>query len=86
MADYLSRHPSPSNQNTQVKAEKLWNNWFTVNGIDCKKFVLDERNRQEATNKPITEKLTNERKVASDSEHATGTGSECENELCKLEM
>ena len=44
---------------------------------------LDERNRQEATFKPITEKMTNERKVTSESEQATGTGSESENELCK---
>ena len=85
MADYLSRHPSPSNQNNQIKAQELWNNWFTLNKIDYEKFVLDERNRQEATKKPITEKMTNERKVASESEHATGTDSERENEICKKE-
>ena len=27
MADYLSRHPSPSNN--QAKAEEFWNNWLT---------------------------------------------------------
>ena len=31
-ADYLSRHPSEIKGNT-VKAEKLWNDWFTVNAI-----------------------------------------------------
>ena len=81
----MYRHPSLRNQNNQVKAEELWNNRFTVNKNDYEKFVLDERNRQEATNKPITEKMTNERKVASESEQATGSGSEREKELCKQE-
>ena len=85
MADYSSRHPYPSNQNNQVKAEEQWNNWFTVIKIDYEKFVLDERNRQEATNKPITEKMTNEINVASESEQANDTGSERKNELCKQE-
>ena len=58
MADYLSRHPSPSNQNIQIKAEELWNNWFTVNKIDCKNFVLNEQKRREAEIQPITEKAT----------------------------
>ena len=25
MSDYLSRHPSPNNENNQIKAEELWN-------------------------------------------------------------
>ena len=33
MADYLSRHPSPS-QLPNKFAEELWNDWFTVNVID----------------------------------------------------
>ena len=33
MADYLSRHPSPYEGNV-VKAEELFNNWFTINVID----------------------------------------------------
>ena len=60
MADYLSRHPSPSNKNNQIKAEELWNDWFTVNKIDKKKLlaldkkkVLDEQNRQRKENQPI---------------------------------
>ena len=77
MTDYLSRHPSPSNQNNQVKAEELWNNWIKVNKIDYEKFVLDEQKRQEATNKPIREQMAKKRKVASESER--------ENELCKQE-
>ena len=67
MADYFSRHPSPSNQNSQIKAE-LWNNWFTVNKIDNKKIVLDQQKRQEATKQPIREKMTGEKKVAGESE------------------
>ena len=50
MADYLSRHPSPSNQKNQIKAKELWNDWFTVNKIDSKKFVLAEQKRREAEN------------------------------------
>ena len=40
MADYLFRHPSPSNQNNQAKAKELWNYWFTINKIDCEKFCF----------------------------------------------
>ena len=32
MADYLSRHPSPS-ANSSLLAEDLWTDWFTVNEI-----------------------------------------------------
>ena len=33
MADYLSRHPSPYDGKV-VKAEEMFNNWFTINVID----------------------------------------------------
>ena len=83
MADYFSRHPSPSNQNSQIKAE-LWNNWFTVNKIDNEKNVLDQQKRQEATKQPIREKMTGEKKVAGESER-TAKGKRKQNELCKQE-
>ena len=47
MADPLSRHPSPSNNNAHVKAEELWNNWFTVSKINCEETVLDVQSRRE---------------------------------------
>ena len=47
MADYLSRHPSPSNNNIKLrKAVELWDNWFTVNQIIVDKPVLMEQNKQ----------------------------------------
>ena len=57
MAEYLSRHPSPSNKNVQVKAEELWTNWFTVNKIKCGKIVSDKQTRRETENQPITAEL-----------------------------
>ena len=33
MADFLSRHSSPYEGNV-VKAEEMFNNWFTINVID----------------------------------------------------
>ena len=80
MADYFSRHPSPSNQNSQIKAE-LWNNWFTVNKIDNEKIVLDQQKRQEPTKQPIREKMTGEKKVAGE----TAKAKRKQNELCKQE-
>ena len=53
MADYLSRHPWPSNENNQIKAEELLNDWFTVNKIENKKLALDEQNRRRMGNQPI---------------------------------
>ena len=32
MADYLSRHPSQY-QNSCIKAEEMFNNWFTINVV-----------------------------------------------------
>ena len=49
MAVYRSRHRSPSNQNNQIKAEELCNDWFTVYKIVCEKFV--EKKRREAQNR-----------------------------------
>ena len=60
MSDYLSRHPSPSIENNQIKAEELWNDWLTVNKIDEKKLLLDEQNRQRKENQPIRDKTATE--------------------------
>ena len=40
MADYLSRHPSEM-QGAAVKAETLWNEWFTVNSVSSLNDVLE---------------------------------------------
>ena len=40
MADYLSRHPTEL-QGASVKAETLWNKWFTVNSIISLNNVSD---------------------------------------------
>ena len=40
MADYLSRHPSEM-QGAAVKAENLWNEWFTVNSVTNLNDVLE---------------------------------------------
>ena len=40
MADYLSRHPSEM-QGATVKAETLWNEWFTVNSVISLNDVLE---------------------------------------------
>ena len=58
MADYLSRHPSPSKKDEQSKAEELWNNWFTVNKLDYAKFVLDTKNRKDSTEQPMRKTVT----------------------------
>ena len=49
MADYLSRHPSPSNGYNKLKAEEPWNNWFTVHEIIVDKPVLVEQNKHPIT-------------------------------------
>ena len=43
MADCLSRHPEPSNVKNQIKAEDLWNNWFTVSEHRESKRFLEGR-------------------------------------------
>ena len=75
MADYLSRHPSASNIIEQLKAEELWNNWFTVNEIDVNKPVLVEQNNRDK--QPITSDLANL------SETARSGEAESENKLNK---
>ena len=41
IADYLSRHPSPI-EGASVKADELWNNWFTVNHVNNVNSILAE--------------------------------------------
>ena len=41
MADYLSRHPTEL-QGASLKAELLWNEWFTVNCVISLKDVLED--------------------------------------------
>ena len=55
MTDYLSRHPSESNNNeNKIKAEELWHNWFTVNRITkTNKFVSEMQKPQQKQNQPI---------------------------------
>ena len=56
MAYYLTRHASPSVKN-QIKEKELWNDWFTINEIKCKKPVLDEQNQIGEVKQPITDEL-----------------------------
>ena len=44
MADYLSRHPTDI-QGPSVKAETLWNEWFTVNSVISLNYVLDNNGK-----------------------------------------
>ena len=45
MADYLSRHPSETNSNdSKIKDEELWHNWFTVNEIQ-KMYLLFQKTK-----------------------------------------
>ena len=56
MTDLLSRDSSPSNNNDNVKAEDLWNNWFTVKTSNVSKPKLVEPKNHR--NRPITNELT----------------------------
>ena len=40
MADYLSRHPTELHGAT-IKAETLWNEWFTVNSVNSLNKILE---------------------------------------------
>ena len=51
MADYLSRHPSPYDGNV-VKAEEMFNKWFTINVIDGLTPTLSKAKRTNVA-KPI---------------------------------
>ena len=64
MADYLSRQPSLSNKNIQIKAEELWNDWLTANKIDHEKIVLVEQNRRGTANQAISRSLASESEAA----------------------
>ena len=54
-ADYLSRHPTEL-KGTVVKAEKLWNDWFTVNTIT--RINVIPENRTTPQDAPKEMKLT----------------------------
>ena len=49
LADYLSRYPSKQ-QGENIKAESLWNNWFTVN-------VISELNQKQTTTAKNTQPI-----------------------------
>ena len=48
LADYLSRYPS-NQVGENVRAESLWNNWFTVN-------IINEMNKMPIANKKVAKK------------------------------
>ena len=54
MADYLSRHPSPSPLSNKF-AEELWHDWFTVNVIDNISAIGWHRDKGPPPPPPITE-------------------------------
>ena len=54
-ADYLSRHPSEL-QGATIQAEKLWNDWFTVNTVS--KFTAISGDTAKATETPREKILT----------------------------
>ena len=56
VADYLSRHPTEL-KGASIKAETLWNEWFTVNSINSLNDVLE--------NKEATSDRSNPEKSAS---------------------
>ena len=68
MTDYLSRHPSDSNSiDNKIKAEELWNNWFTVNEITKitkVKFVSANQQQQNIAKQPIREQVKGTRELA----------------------
>ena len=51
MADYLSRHPTEL-QGSSVKAETLWNEWFTVNSVISLNDVLDNSEASSVKSRP----------------------------------
>ena len=59
MADYLSRHPSESNNNkNKIEAEELWHNWFTVNQImKTDNIVSEVQKPQQKQNQPLGAKF-----------------------------
>ena len=51
MADYLSRHPTELYGST-IKAETLWNEWFTVNSVNSLNNVFDCSEASSEQSKP----------------------------------
>ena len=51
MADYLLRHPTEI-QGSSVKAETLWNEWFTVNSVISLNDVLDNSEASSVKSRP----------------------------------
>ena len=51
LADYLSRHPSEY-ESSSVKAEEMFNRWFTINVVD--EIVLSLNRKVTSENGPIT--------------------------------
>ena len=51
MADYLSRHPTEL-QGSALKAETLWNEWFTVNSVISLNDVLDNSEASSEKSRP----------------------------------
>ena len=64
MADYLSRHPTEL-QGAVIKAETLWNEWFTVNSVISLHDVL--------VNKEATSAATSEQRKPARSESESNT-------------
>ena len=58
MTDYLSRHPSETKGNaSKIKAKELWHNWFTVNEIQNKSFVSDNKIQWNEKRQPMRGEL-----------------------------
>ena len=51
MADYLSSHPTEP-QESSVKAETVWNEWFTVNSVFSLNDVLDNSEASSVKSRP----------------------------------
>ena len=69
MTYYLCRHPAESNSNeSKVEAEKLWQNWFTVNGVTRNEFVSANHKEQNTTEQPTRTKLVKPSELTSASE------------------
>ena len=78
IADYLSRQHSENASNIhKIKAEEMWNNWFTVNEITKNKFVSDTAQAQNAREQPIAPYAVN------DSQWQGSDNSPSESELTK---
>ena len=53
LADYLSRKPSPHNENTAINASTLWNDWFTVNVVSEFTAAMTNQNTGRRDSEPI---------------------------------